>query len=86
MDRALEAISLNNRAVFVMYEIDGMEMREIARTLEIPLNTAHSRLRLARGVFEAKVRELRARDEMALRGHTAPNPTVAPAHASRGVA
>lgn len=87
VDLALEAISLTNRAVFVMYEIDGVEMREIARTLDIPLNTAHSRLRLARGVFEAKVRELRARDEMALQaGHAAPHATLVRAQVSRGVA
>ncbi len=66
VQQALEALSLSTRAVLVMYEIDGREMKEIAEALEIPLNTAYSRLRLARGTFEAKVRELQG--EEALRG------------------
>jgi RNA polymerase sigma-70 factor (ECF subfamily) len=62
VEGALEAISMNNRAVFVMYEIDGVDMKEIARSLEIPLHTAYSRLRLARATFAAKVRELRGEE------------------------
>lgn len=62
VQQALEAISLTHRAVFVMYEIDGTDMKDIATTLEIPLHTAYSRLRLARGTFEAKVRELRGEE------------------------
>lgn len=59
VQRALSSISLPTRAVFVLYEIDGATMKEIAEALEIPVNTAYSRLRLARMTFEAKVRELR---------------------------
>jgi RNA polymerase sigma-70 factor (ECF subfamily) len=59
VQNALDAISMNNRAVFVMYEIDGTEMKDIASTLGIPLQTAYSRLRLARATFEVKLRELR---------------------------
>jgi RNA polymerase sigma-70 factor, ECF subfamily len=59
---ALDALSLNARAVLVMHEIDGMDMKEIAQALDIPLNTAYSRLRLARGTFEAKVRELQGEE------------------------
>ncbi len=62
VDEALQAISLTNRAVFVMYEIDGASMKEIANALEVPLHTAYSRLRLARSTFEAKVRELQGED------------------------
>lgn len=62
VDQALDAISLTNRAVFVMYEIDGTDMKEIAVALDVPLHTAYSRLRLARATFEAKVRELRAEE------------------------
>jgi RNA polymerase sigma-70 factor, ECF subfamily len=62
VQKALDALSLSTRAVLVMYEIDGRDMKEIAEALEIPLNTAYSRLRLARGTFEAKVRELRGEE------------------------
>ena len=48
VDRALEGLDLEQRAVFVLYEIDGCAMPEIATALGIPLNTAYSRLRLAR--------------------------------------
>ena len=57
--QALETMSLETRGVFVMYEIDGHEMKEIATALGVPVNTAYSRLRLGRRAFAAKVRELR---------------------------
>jgi len=59
VDEALQAISPTNRGVFIMYEIDGTDMKDIASALNVPLHTAYSRLRLARATFEAKVRELR---------------------------
>jgi RNA polymerase sigma-70 factor (ECF subfamily) len=40
------------REVFVMVEILEMTVPEVVRVLEIPLNTAYSRLRLARQSFE----------------------------------
>lgn len=46
--RALDGLDLDRRAVFVMHELDEIPMPEIARALDIPLNTAYSRLRLAR--------------------------------------
>jgi RNA polymerase sigma-70 factor (ECF subfamily) len=46
--RALATLDLDQRAVFVMHEIDEVPVPEIAGTLAIPLNTAYSRLRLAR--------------------------------------
>lgn len=56
---ALQAIDLDRRAVFVLYEIDGVPMAEIARLLGIPVNTAYSRLRVARTEFAAAVKRLR---------------------------
>ena len=58
---ALEAIDLARRGVFVLYELDGVLMEEIARSLGIPVNTAYSRLRAARAEFAAAVKRLRAR-------------------------
>ncbi|HVH45171.1 MAG TPA: RNA polymerase sigma factor [Labilithrix sp.] len=56
--RALDALSETTRPVFVMYELDGFTMKEIAEVLEVPLDTAYSRLRLGRTAFVARIREL----------------------------
>ena len=58
---ALQAIDLQRRAVFVLYELDGASMSEIALSLEIPPNTAYSRLRVARAEFAAAVKRIQAR-------------------------
>jgi RNA polymerase sigma-70 factor, ECF subfamily len=55
---ALESLELNRRAVFILHELDGYSMPEIASALELPLGTASSRLRLARGEFQAAARRL----------------------------
>ena len=54
--RALEELELDRRAVFVMHDIDGHVMPDIATALGIPLNTAYSRLRLARADFAVAVK------------------------------
>jgi len=56
---ALESVELGRRAVFVLHEIDGVGMAAIAQTLAIPVNTAYSRLRVAREEFAAAVKRLR---------------------------
>lgn len=53
---ALDAIALDRRSVLVMHDLDGHPIPEIARALAIPLNTAYSRLRLARRDFESIIR------------------------------
>jgi RNA polymerase sigma-70 factor (ECF subfamily) len=57
--RALEAIELERRAVFILHEIDGVPIPEVAQALKIPTPTAYSRLRLARQECNAAVRRLR---------------------------
>jgi len=59
---ALGDIPLDRRAVFVLYEIDGVPVREIAETLSIPVNTVYSRLRVARTEFADAVRRRRRGD------------------------
>jgi RNA polymerase sigma-70 factor (ECF subfamily) len=59
--QALASIDETRLAVFVMHEIDGIPMPDIATELGIPLNTGYSRLRLARTDFAAAVGRLRAR-------------------------
>jgi RNA polymerase sigma-70 factor (ECF subfamily) len=57
--RALECIDLERRAVFVLFELDGCPMKEIAESLGIPLFTGYSRLRTAREEFTAAIVRLR---------------------------
>ncbi len=59
LDRALEMIEVDRRAVLVLHEIEQMTAPEIARTLEIPMNTVYSRLRVARTELEAAVVRLK---------------------------
>lgn len=59
--RALEELGLERRAVFVMHDVDGHVMPDIAAALGVPLNTAYSRLRLARADFAAAVRRVQSR-------------------------
>lgn len=56
---ALEEVPYERRAVFVLYEIDDVAMRDVAKTLNIPIFTAYSRLRKARREFEVAVSKLR---------------------------
>lgn len=51
LDLALDAMPLDLRAVFVLFEIEEMTLTEIAGVLEIPRGTAASRLRRAREAF-----------------------------------
>lgn len=53
LDRALSTIELGRRTVLVLYEIEEMTAPEIAQSLQIPLNTVYSRLRVARTELEA---------------------------------
>ncbi len=57
---ALQALDEGRRAVLVMHDLDEQGMPEIAEALQLPLNTAYSRLRLARVDFAAAVKRLRA--------------------------
>ena len=58
--RALDTLDLDRRALIVMHEYEGYPVPQIAETLGVPLNTAYSRLRLAREQFVAAVRRLQA--------------------------
>ncbi len=57
----LQSIELDRRAVFILHELDGFGMNEVAEALGVNVNTAYSRLRLAREDLSARVRRLRAR-------------------------
>lgn len=51
--KALDAMPLDQRAVFVAFELEGFTGEEIASALGVPIPTVHSRLRLARERFRA---------------------------------
>jgi RNA polymerase sigma-70 factor, ECF subfamily len=53
--RILEGIDDEKREVLVLAELEGLPVPEIAEALGIKLNTAYSRLRLAREDFERAV-------------------------------
>jgi RNA polymerase sigma-70 factor (ECF subfamily) len=59
--RILDAMDDDKRAIFVLVELEQMTVREAAGVLGINFNTAYSRLRAARAMFEAAVAE-RAQD------------------------
>jgi len=63
----LEAIGaigdLGRRSVFVLHELDGFSVPEVATALGIPLNTAYSRLRVARQEFRRAVLRLESEVE-----------------------
>ncbi len=62
LDRALASLEMARRAVLVLHEIEQMTAPEIARTLEIPLNTVYSRLRVARLELDAELARLSSAD------------------------
>jgi RNA polymerase sigma-70 factor (ECF subfamily) len=49
----LEQLEVNRREVFLLVELEELSVPEVASTLRIPVNTAYSRLRLARADFKA---------------------------------
>lgn len=49
---ALAQLDEDQREVFVLYEIEQLTMKEVARTVACPLFTAYSRLRLARAAMK----------------------------------
>jgi RNA polymerase sigma-70 factor (ECF subfamily) len=60
-DALLESIEFESRAVFVRFEVDGLTIPEIARSLAITRSAATCRLRRARRQFRALVRDLNVR-------------------------
>jgi RNA polymerase sigma-70 factor, ECF subfamily len=55
LDRVLEDMPMDLRAVFVLFELEDMTMAEISTLADIPPGTVASRLRRARQVFRRAV-------------------------------
>jgi RNA polymerase sigma-70 factor (ECF subfamily) len=61
LDEALVSLPMDLRAVFVLFELEGMTMAQMADVLDLPPGTVASRLRRARGEFRTVVQRLQAR-------------------------
>jgi RNA polymerase sigma-70 factor (ECF subfamily) len=61
LDCALDTLPPEQRSVFVLFELEGMSVPDIAESLHIPVGTVASRLRRARGRFEIWINELKLR-------------------------
>jgi len=61
VQRLLEELDDDRRAVFVLAELEQMTAPEISQALALNLNTVYSRLRLARRDFEAALSRYRIR-------------------------
>lgn len=55
LQEALAGLPLEQKAVFIMHDVDETAMPDVAEALGIPLNTAYSRLRLARAALKKTV-------------------------------
>lgn len=71
LDAALGELDDAKRAVFVLYEIEGLQMPEVAQAIGCPLQTAYSRLHAARRIM---TRLLAAEAEAEPSGGGAPEP------------
>lgn len=60
LQELLEALDADKREVFVLYEIEELPMKQIAKLVGVPLQTAYSRLHAARRLL---ARELKGSDE-----------------------
>jgi RNA polymerase sigma-70 factor (ECF subfamily) len=61
LDELLEGWPEDIRVAFVLFELEGLSMPEIAQVTETKLGTVASRLRRARELFQAGAKRLRAR-------------------------
>lgn len=52
LERLLDALPIEQRAVFTLFELDGLRCEDIAELVGIPVGTVYSRLRLARAAFD----------------------------------
>lgn len=57
--KALEGLRIERKAIFILHDLEGLPVPEAAEVLEVPLNTAYTRLRAARQEFAEAFRRLR---------------------------
>lgn len=62
LDGILDGMDESLRTAFVLYEIEGLTVPEIAEAAGLPVGTAASRLRRARQAFQGALRRLLPRE------------------------
>jgi RNA polymerase sigma-70 factor (ECF subfamily) len=61
LDELLDELPSEVRTIFILFELEGMEMQEIAELLTLHPGTVASRLRRSRAIFNAAVKRKQAR-------------------------
>jgi len=59
----LDELDEDKRAVFVLYEIEELSMKEVAEAVECPLQTAYSRLHAARKLILEAAERVRSKEQ-----------------------
>jgi RNA polymerase sigma-70 factor (ECF subfamily) len=67
VERILDHMSIEQRVVFTLFEIEGLSGEEIADLVGAPKSTVYSRLRAARAAFREHADRLRAQEQSRLR-------------------
>jgi RNA polymerase sigma-70 factor, ECF subfamily len=57
LQSVLEQLDDEKRAIFVLYEVEDLDMREVAKAVGCPLQTAYSRLHAARRIVSDAMRQ-----------------------------
>jgi RNA polymerase sigma-70 factor (ECF subfamily) len=70
VEAILDQMPMEQRAAFSLFELEGMTGEAIAELMGIPINTVHSRVRLAREMFRHALAQRQARERFALRRRT----------------
>ena len=79
LDRALASLPAQMRAAVVLRDVEGLEYREIAATLGIPVGTVMSRIFRARRLLRPMLAELRDQRDAAVSGAAGSDRSRAPA-------
>ncbi len=64
LDRILDEVDDDKRAVFVLYEIEQLSMADVAAAMGCPLQTAYSRLHAARELVQNAIVRVREQNEV----------------------
>ncbi len=61
LEQALRTVSEEQREAFILFELEGMTVHEVAAAVACPHGTAFSRIKAARAAIEAHLKRLQAR-------------------------
>jgi RNA polymerase sigma-70 factor (ECF subfamily) len=66
IESILDELPLEQRAAFVLFELEGMDGEQIAELLDVPVGTVRSRIRLAREAIRERLLRMTARQQFRL--------------------